>query len=403
MATNRRAVPRWWWKWLVVVAVIAIGGYVWFGMGGDGGSSNEPTGGGELAAITPTPPKTPQPEPAATTPAPAEPAEPADAEAESPPEDATVELSSIELRPPVETVAVDQQTVQAEETVVAEDDTADIEPPAPAPRRSAVDRARTAASASSASQRFQQGMELITQEDYIEGRRVLSRVLFSEPHLLGPGDAQSIRDVLMSVNRDMIFSPQVTTGDPIVQSYEVQPGDLLAKIAPSFSVTYQFIERVNGIDARRLQAGKPIKLVRGPFHARVIKHEYVMDLFVRGDDGAPLFVWSFPVGLGAEDSTPVGVWRVGVGKVVNPQWTNPRTGELYTADDPANPIGERWVPLEGATDQTSTLSGYGIHGTIEPESVGSQHSMGCIRMLPDDVELVYEMLVPEASTVEIVP
>jgi lipoprotein-anchoring transpeptidase ErfK/SrfK len=48
------------------------------------------------------------------------------------------------------------------------------------------------------------------------------------------------------------------------------------------------------------------------------------------------------------------------------------------------------------------MIGYGIHGTIEQDSIGRQASMGCIRMRPDDVALVYEML-SEHSTVQIRP
>ena len=89
-------------------------------------------------------------------------------------------------------------------------------------------------------------------------------------------------------------------------------------------------------------------------------------------------------------------------KLVNPEWRNPRTRELFLPDDPANPIGERWIGLVGVDAHLAASEGIGIHGTIEPESIGRQASMGCVRMLPDDVALVYGMLV-EGSTVEIRP
>ncbi len=90
-------------------------------------------------------------------------------------------------------------------------------------------------------------------------------------------------------------------------------------------------------------------------------------------------------------------------KLVNPAWANPRTGERFSRHDPDNPIGERWIGLEGIDDANRDLAGYGIHGTIEPESVGRQSSMGCVRMLPEDVEVVYEVLMERISTVEIRP
>jgi len=35
---------------------------------------------------------------------------------------------------------------------------------------------------------------------------------------------------------------------------------------------------------------------------------------------------------------------------------------------------------------------YGIHGTIEPKSIGTQASEGCIRMLNEEVEELYSIV-----------
>ncbi|HZW07868.1 MAG TPA: L,D-transpeptidase, partial [Phycisphaerales bacterium] len=85
------------------------------------------------------------------------------------------------------------------------------------------------------------------------------------------------------------------------------------------------------------------------------------------------------------------------------KWVNPRTGEVFMPDDPKNPIGERWIGLEGTDENTRRFAGYGIHGTVDPESIGQQKSMGCVRMAPGDVEMIYEMLIDRLSTVKIVP
>ena len=44
---------------------------------------------------------------------------------------------------------------------------------------------------------------------------------------------------------------------------------------------------------------------------------------------------------------------------------------------------------------------FGIHGTIDPGSIGKDMSMGCIRLLPNDVELIYEVVTQGNSTIEI--
>jgi len=151
---------------------------------------------------------------------------------------------------------------------------------------------------------------------------------------------------------------------------------------------------------RSLRAHSRIKVPKGPLHAVITKTAYRMDVFGDGRDGKRLYVCSFNVGLGKDDSTPVGRWVVGRGKQINPDWRNPITHEYHRADDPVNPIGEHWIPLHGTEERTRSMTGYGIHGTIEPESIGTQSSMGCVRLLPADVEQVYQLLAPEHSRVE---
>lgn len=70
-------------------------------------------------------------------------------------------------------------------------------------------------------------------------------------------------------------------------------------------------------------------------------------------------------------------------KAVNPAW-----GGMYgkykptSANDPKNPLGERWMGL----NLGSKYRGYGIHGTILPAQIGRTVSNGCIRMFNYDIE-----------------
>lgn len=250
---------------------------------------------------------------------------------------------------------------------------------------------------------IERGMDLITDGRKVEGRRVLSDLLFGRTGEVAPADAQAIRERLHETNKELIFSPKIIPGDTVTEAYKVQPGDMLVKIGFRNKVPYQFYEIINNTEAKRLQAGRTLKIIKGPFHARVSKSEYRMDLFLRDAEGAEIYVTSFVVGLGESDSTPLGKWLIEPGrKVQNPNWSNPRTGEYYNADDPNNPIGEYWLALKGLDPSNETIKGYGIHGTNEPESIGRQMSMGCVRMRDADIELVYKMLQDGESTVEIV-
>ena len=69
-------------------------------------------------------------------------------------------------------------------------------------------------------------------------------------------------------------------------------------------------------------------------------------------------------------------------KLVNPTYYGP-DGLVIDGDDPSNPLGEHWIDLGDS---------YGIHGTIDPESIGQARSRGCIRMKNEDVAEVFSLL-----------
>ncbi|MCL4211545.1 MAG: L,D-transpeptidase family protein [Phycisphaerales bacterium] len=235
----------------------------------------------------------------------------------------------------------------------------------------------------------------------VEARRQLSAAVHGGT--LSPADEAAALEALNRINRELVFSPAVHPDDPFARAYTVKSGETLERVVrnQSLLVDWRFIMRINRIqDERKVQAGQRIKLVTGPFHAVVSKSKYRLDLYL-GDDADRVLVGSYKVGLGEYDSTPVGMFKIG-SKLINPEWRNPRNlREHYLPDDPQNPLGERWIGLIGVDDNTREFTGYGIHGTIEPQTIGTQASMGCVRMLPDDVALIYEVLMPGGSMVEI--
>jgi hypothetical protein len=240
-----------------------------------------------------------------------------------------------------------------------------------------------------------------------EARVSLNRALH-DPRA-SDADVEMLRARLTDLNQTLVFSPVAAPGDPLADIHTIQSGDRLVKLVNAYDlkVDWRLIQRVNKMtDPGRLRIGQKLKIVRGPFHAVVHKSDYRLDLYsdMTDPDGNRLFIRSFSVGLGEFNSTPLGKWVVRQSsKLVNPHWVNPRTGERFDANDPKNPIGEYWLGLTGIDPSTEVLSGYGIHGTIEPESIGHDASMGCVRMLSEDIALVYEMLVEGYSQVEIRP
>ncbi|WP_411355029.1 L,D-transpeptidase [Peptoniphilus harei] len=95
-------------------------------------------------------------------------------------------------------------------------------------------------------------------------------------------------------------------------------------------------------------------------------------------------IGKFPVTLGTS-STPTPSAKAKIQNMhKNPAWGG--MGGKYTpvaANDPRNPLGERWMGL-----RIPGMSGYGIHGNIKPLQIGGYYSNGCIRMFNYDIENV---------------
>lgn len=211
---------------------------------------------------------------------------------------------------------------------------------------------------------------------------------------LPPSQTIQARAELVKLGEETIFSSRVFPGDPFVETYVIRPGDSLAKIANAYAVTADLLARINGIeDKNRIRAGQNIKVIRGPFHVMVSRSTFDLDVYLQNT-----FIKHFKVGLGADQSTPLGEWIVET-KLKNPTYHPPRGGQIIAADDPKNPLGERWIGLKGVAGEALGQERYGIHGTIEPDSIGRAVSMGCIRMHNADVELVFDMLVAGKSRV----
>lgn len=208
-----------------------------------------------------------------------------------------------------------------------------------------------------------------------------------------------VKEQLSTLADKWLFSPSIFPEDNLCSSYQVKPGDQLRIIGKQFKVPWEILMEVNNIprpDA--LRAGETIKVIHGPFHAKVYRSTFTMDLYLQ-----KTFVRSFPVGLGKPDrQTPTGLWVVKPGgKMISPIWTDPDTHEVLHPGDPNYPLGSRWIELKGVQGNAKSQTGFGIHGTEKPHTIGSASSRGCIRLHNGDAILLYNLLVPTYSQVEI--
>jgi LysM repeat protein len=316
------------------------------------------------------------------------------------------EAEPVPATPPAE-VNVPTETPKVEETVAATPQ-ADVQPepnapkvapkpsPEPTPEPTPPPGVETN---TDAARLIAEATDLINQKPsrIIEARNKLNEALRMS---MSVAQRTSVKDQLGKLSEQWLFSRTVLPGDPLCETYLVKSGDLLAMIGERYKVPYEILMQINHISSpQSLQAGEAIKVINGPFHAKVYRSTFTMDLYLQ-----TTYVRSFKVGLGKTSmETPTGLWRVKPGgKLVQPIWTNPLDGRTYHPEDPDYPLGSRWIALEGLTGQAKERTGFAIHGTKDPEQIGTQSSQGCIRMYNGDAVLMYNVLVPAYSTVEVV-
>jgi LysM repeat protein len=229
----------------------------------------------------------------------------------------------------------------------------------------------------------------------IEARKILNEYLAEH---FDEESATPLRDRAIEIGNQTVLSLKVYPDDALASYYTVKTGDKLVNISRKCKVPYQFICRINHIDdPGRLRVGQKIKLIQGPVRLKVRKADLKMYVFLQDT----LFA-KYEVGLGKNDKTPIGRWMV-EDRIRRPLYVDPDTNKVYGPNDKDNPTGGYWLRLKGIEGETIGRTGFGIHGTTEPESIGKFMSKGCVRMRNEEVAEVFDMLVPGESDIYTLP
>jgi L,D-transpeptidase ErfK/SrfK len=175
--------------------------------------------------------------------------------------------------------------------------------------------------------------------------------------------------------------------------------DTLPDIARHFGVGINGISAANpGVDIWVPEAGGritlPLSFILPDAPRRgIVINLAAMRLFQFRGDGKSLVVSTYPIGIGsAERATPMGQMYV-ERKMIRPTWHVPasilndhlKKGDPLPAKvlpGPQNPLGEYALYL--------SKSGYLIHGTNKPSSIGLRATNGCIRLYPEDAKKLFE-------------
>jgi len=193
-----------------------------------------------------------------------------------------------------------------------------------------------------------------------------------------------------------------------VKQIRLKPGDSLANIARANDIGYyELLEANPKLNPIRLVNGTPLVIPTQYLLPNAPRQGIVINL-------AELRLYYYPAGQNVVVTKPISIGRQGwntpegtfkvVEKIDHPSWYVPKSIAAEMANQgvilpavvppgPDNPLGNYAMRL--------SLPNYLIHGTVDPTSIGRRVSSGCVRMYPEDIESLFNM-VPVGTPVQIV-
>jgi L,D-transpeptidase ErfK/SrfK len=190
----------------------------------------------------------------------------------------------------------------------------------------------------------------------------------------------------------------------------LEKGEALPDIARHFSLGINTLSAANPeVDVWVPRAGERIVLpsrfiLPEADREGVVINLAAMRLFYFKKEGNQRAVATYPIGVGtAERPTPQGLMHI-ARKRFRPTWYVPasiaadhrKKGDplpVMVPPGPLNPLGEHALYL--------SESGYLIHGTNKPASIGLRATNGCIRLYPEDIKQLMD-IIPVKTPVRIV-
>lgn len=206
----------------------------------------------------------------------------------------------------------------------------------------------------------------------------------------------------IAANHFVLESPeQSLVGEP--QIVLASRDDTLSDIARAYGLGYDELVAANpGVNPWLPGESTPILLPTQFIIPDVVREGIVLNIaskrlfyFPPVADGRPAVVKTFPIGIGRVGwETPLGDTTV-TAKARDPDWYVPLSVREEHAEmgdplpavvppGPENPLGHRVLQL--------AMPGYLIHGTNQPYGVGMRVSHGCVRLYPENIEYLYELV-----------
>jgi hypothetical protein len=218
---------------------------------------------------------------------------------------------------------------------------------------------------------------------------VAARFAFNEALARTADDAQSaqLRQALSTLNTPIFLGSQILPADPAARIVLIQPGDNFYTIARAWGINAAFLQILNpALNPNNLKPDTGIKIVQGPFHARIVKHAQRLDLYARD-----IYVTSFPIDFPEGNLLPRGDYLVSPGTKL----------QLANASRAA-PL-KTWIGFQGIESATDSVTSGWIFASAGPRGTDTKNRSTGVHLSDADLQQLYNTLTEGRSEIHVEP
>lgn len=182
--------------------------------------------------------------------------------------------------------------------------------------------------------------------------------------------------LLGDINMKQLRSPDAGPGDDI---YTIRKGDSIWKLERQLKVPGNLLMGINNLRSNALTVGQQIKVPRLEVSVLIDKAQRTLTLKNHNQ-----FLKKYRAGINVNDKmVPSGEYTVQALYDKGYEYTDTEANKSYRAGDSENPLGTRFIQLRREL---------GIHGTNQPDKVGTYIPKGYIALTNQDVEEIFTFM-----------
>jgi LysM repeat protein len=218
------------------------------------------------------------------------------------------------------------------------------------------------------------------------GRTVAARFALNEARERSTDEARAeqLRQLLAALNMPVFLGTELLPDDPSARLVPIRPGDTFLSLAQDYGVPIAFLQRLNpSLNPRNLRPQTGVKIIQGPFHARIVKHAGRLDLYAR-----EIYVASCTVTFPEGNYLPRGEYEVARGTKL--QLGTPTSGQT-------------WIGFRGVEAATENVSSGWMYGTAGPRGNNPSDRATGLQLAAIDLAQLYNVLSEGRSHVRVDP